>query len=697
MKCHLGNNILQLSSSTRLLLSSSNRKSASKLTLAFLLLSTTTEAMTLMTPKGNQSASLSTLAKHWSFSWIDQLTQNAENAEINDPYAERQMRRVKNGHYVYVKPIPLPNPRLIGYSKDMVQRLGLSEDVDVHSTSFLKYFSGNVDEAFDDSSVPMTWATPYALSIMGTRYTSNCPFGTGEGYGDGRAMSIGEVLLEKDDNQQRWEMQLKVAGPTPFCRGADGRAVLRSSIREFLASEAMFHLGISTTRALSLIKSETETSRRPWYSDQDNSRAPSSSSMTIDDPRLQKYPLATRKEIIRRVAREKRDPDKLVQEPCAITCRVAPSFLRVGHVDLFARRVLKQASIVDNKTVYDTNTPEWKELEQIVWHTAFREYKKDAYDPYYEEGDYQSASQVILEKSADGIAQMVSDWVRVGFCQGNFNADNCLISGRTMDYGPFGFMDEYDPVFAKWTGSGEHFGFLNQPYAGLANYVVLLESILPLLHKHPNVQDLRTKYLNDAQSKFQKAVNQIWARKLGFDPLNDDLSKSTKLWEDLEPLIREAKTDWTLFWRSLYVISREFTIDNKQYDQMLQLLKGNEEAYPRTSPFYETLTPNLEKKILQWIQSWREALRQESNNSDTDTYEDAVERMRLANPKYVLREWILADAYMAAQSNGDESKFHSLVDLIQHPYDEGTQEEEDLFYRRASDDHLLTGGTAFMS
>jgi len=634
---------------------------------------------------------LSSLAKHWSFSWIDQLTQNNESIG-GDPYSERQMRRVKNGHYVPVKPAPLPNPRLIGYSKDMLNKLELSEEDDVHSDSFLKYFSGNVDEAFGE--VPQSWATPYALSIMGTRYTNNCPFGTGEGYGDGRAMSIGEVYFPSTDT--RWEMQLKGAGQTPFCRGADGRAVLRSSIREFLASEAMFHLNIETTRALSLIKSESETSRRPWYSDQGMASS-RFSGMTVDDPRLQKYPMATRKEIIRRVASEKRDPDKLVEEPCAITCRVSPSFLRVGHIDLFARRVLKQAVLNNDNnkvTTYDKHTAEWKELEQIVWHAAFREYKTQAYDPYYDNNDYISASQIILQNSALGIANMVANWVRVGFCQGNFNADNCLIAGRTMDYGPFGFMDEYDPLFAKWTGSGEHFGFLNQPYAGLANYVVLLESILPLLHEHSNVSDLRTKYINDAQATFQKAIDQVWATKLGFDPQSDDTSISNKLWEDLEPLLREAKTDWTIFWRSLYVISREFPIDSKQYDQMLQLLQGNEEVYPRTSPFYDPLSSNLQTQFQTWIQSWREALQQSNDNNENEII---IERMRLANPKYVLREWMLADAYIAAQENNDESKFHALHELIQHPYDEGTQEEEDLFYRRASDDHLLTGGTAFMS
>lgn len=129
---------------------------------------------------------------------------------------------------------------------------------DVHSPAFAAYFSG------DASVVPgmETWATPYALSIMGQRQVSNCPFGNGNGYGDGRAVSVGEVVV----NGRRWEMQLKGGGPTPFCRGADGRAVLRSSIREFLASEAMHNLNVSTTRALSLVVSQGgDVVRRPWW------------------------------------------------------------------------------------------------------------------------------------------------------------------------------------------------------------------------------------------------------------------------------------------------------------------------------------------------------------------------------------------------------------------------------------------------
>ena len=167
------------------------------------------------------------------------------------------------------------------------------------------------------------WATGYALSIYGTEYIQQCPFGTGNGYGDGRAISVFEGVFQG----QRWEMQLKGGGPTPYCRGADGRAVLRSSVREFLAQEFMHALGVPTSRSLTLYMSRAETVRRPWY-------APNSRSF---------------------------DPDILVDNPVAITTRVAPSFLRVGQLELFARRARSEA-----------HPGALQELRQIVAHLIER-------------------------------------------------------------------------------------------------------------------------------------------------------------------------------------------------------------------------------------------------------------------------------------------------------------------------------------
>lgn len=243
--------------------------------------------------------------------------------------------------------------------------------------------------------------------------------GTGNGYGDGRAISIGEF--------HGLELQLKGAGTTPFHRGADGRAVLRSSIREFLASEAMHYLGVATTRALSLTVSDSATVNRPWYSDNALLQLP-----TMDDPRLAKYPEEQRRQILQQLRNEKADPNIMVQEKMAITCRVARSFLRVGHIDLFARRVEQKSAVqTADTTLYDTTTLEWKELEEIIWHACYREYKETAYDPYIQDKDLASAATVLLEESAERLAEMVAGWVRVGFAQGNFNADNCLVGGRT--------------------------------------------------------------------------------------------------------------------------------------------------------------------------------------------------------------------------------------------------------------------------
>lgn len=365
-------------------------------------------------------------------------------------------RPVFNGHYVRVRPTALKNPKLVICSPDLSAELGFGEG-EVESEAFARYFSGDVDGAFEKSKEgnPIeTWATPYALSIMGKRYTSNCPFGTGDGYGDGRAISIAEIVVptntdaDSDDDGnaslgKRYELQLKGAGQTPFCRGADGRAVLRSSLREFLASEAMHHLGIGTTRALSVVVSDGpmgDTSRRPWYSD--GAKKGGNDLPKMDDPRLAQYSIEKRREIIAQLAAQRKsDPDTLVEERCAITTRVAPSFVRIGHLDLFARRVENWKMKQTGDKIPIIESAPYQELEDIMWHACFREFHDEAYVPYHETNDAESAAKAMLETSMERIADMVAGWIRVGFVQGNFNADNCLVGGRTMDYGPFGFLD----------------------------------------------------------------------------------------------------------------------------------------------------------------------------------------------------------------------------------------------------------------
>jgi len=396
------------------------------------------------------------LDNSWPRDLLPETTENLEKSRkierLSSSDDNRSKRPVFNGHFVLVKPTGLANPKRILVSDDVAYNLLNLTPEQVESDDFLQFVSGNL---VLNGGAAETWATPYALSIMGTRYTNNCPYGTGNGYGDGRAISIAEF----NDH----ELQLKGAGKTPFARGADGRAVLRSSIREFLASEAMHNLGVETTRALSLIKSENgDTVNRPWYSYDAVLQIPG-----LDDPRLAQYPEEERRQIIQQLrATRKSDPNVMITEPCAITCRVARSFVRIGHIDLFARRAIAQQE-QNSKQKYDTTDRVWKELEEIIWHACKREYRAEAYDPFVESNNLDQAATKLLDVAAIRIADMVNGWVRVGFAQGNFNADNCLVGGRTMDYGPFGWMDEFTPLFAKWTGSGQHFGFLINRVLGL--------------------------------------------------------------------------------------------------------------------------------------------------------------------------------------------------------------------------------------
>ena len=159
---------------------------------------------------------------------------------------------------------------------------------------------------------------------------------------------------------------------------------------------------------------------------------------------------------MREIALKLAEPDVMIRESCAITTRVSPSFLRVGHLDLFARRA-EVAPAPDGL----------RQLEQLISHALFREYPDVSPD-----APLPARAKEMLRAAADRFGRLVADWLRVGFCQGNFNADNCLVGGRTMDYGPFGFIDCYDPLFAKWVGSGDHYTFMNQPNAILANLQV---------------------------------------------------------------------------------------------------------------------------------------------------------------------------------------------------------------------------------
>ena len=522
---------------------------------------------------------------------------------------DHRPRQVFSGHYVPVTPTPLPAPVYVAHSPSLFQELGLSDAL-AHDEEFRCLFSGDISVARAPMR-PFGWATGYALSIYGTEYTQQCPFGTGNGYGDGRAISVFEGLF----NGRRWELQLKGGGPTPYCRGADGRAVLRSSVREFLAQEFMQALGVPTSRSLTLYVSTAETVRRPWY-------GPNSRSF---------------------------DPDILVDNPVAISTRVAPSFLRVGQLELFARRVRREA-----------HPGALDELRMIVAHLIERNYR-----PEIDAALAFSEQVVELARLFRGrLTALVASWIRVGYCQGNFNSDNCAAGGFTLDYGPFGFCELFDPRFQPWTGGGEHFCFLNQPLAAEANYQMFWSAIRPLLAG--NTEALAR--LDRIREGFSEAMNRemeaMWASKLGLRTYDATLVNA------LLELLVHSKADYTILFRRLSDLPEHLT--------------------PLKESFYQPSSAQLDAQWQSWLGRWRDQLLANGNPSETSA------AMKRVNPAITWREWLIAPAYQQAEQ-GDNSLVQELQEVFSHPYDGPPAELERKYDRLKPQQFFQAGGVSHYS
>jgi uncharacterized protein YdiU (UPF0061 family) len=557
-------------------------------------------------PTAEQTTTFAAFAQRADYSLLESL--HADPQASGDGRDHRP-RQVYSGHYVPVAPTPLPEPEYVTHSTTLFQELGLSEAL-AHDDQFLRLFSGDISVATGPMR-PFGWATGYALSIYGSEYIQQCPFGTGNGYGDGRAISVFEGVF----NGRRWEMQLKGGGPTPYCRGADGRAVLRSSVREFLAQEFMDALGVPTSRSLTLYVSQAERVRRPWYSA--NSRS--------------------------------FDPDILVDNPAAITTRVAPSFLRVGQLELFARRVRSQA-----------HPQALNELRMIVAHLIERNYRAEI-DPNL------AFSEQVVELAGlfrARLIALVANWMRVGYCQGNFNSDNCAAGGYTLDYGPFGFCELFDPRFQPWTGGGEHFCFFNQPVAAEANYQMFWSALRPLLED--NTEALAR--LDQIREGFAEAMGQeieaMWARKLGL------IHYDAELVNELLQLMVLAKADYTILFRRLSAIPEQ-----------LASLKES---------FYLPSSGELDGRWTQWLQRWRDQI---SANGDLSETAAAMNR---ANPAITWREWLIAPAYEQA-AQGEFSLVRELQTVFSHPYDELSPELAATYDRLKPREFFNAGGVSHYS
>jgi serine/tyrosine/threonine adenylyltransferase len=475
-----------------------------------------------------------------------------------DPDTGPHRREVRGALWSRVMPTPVAAPRTLAVSREMAEALGLS-DTDVSSDAFAQVFAGNA---------LLKGMDPFASNYGGHQ------FGHWAGQlGDGRAISLGETIHAAGE---RWELQLKGAGPTPYSRTADGRAVLRSSIREFLCSEAMHHLGVPTTRALSLIANGEDVVRDMFY---DGHPKP---------------------------------------EPGAIVCRVAPSFLRFGHFELPSSR--GEADL----------------LRQLLDFAIRRDF------PHLS-GRGEALYADWFAEVCTRTAHLMAEWMRVGFTHGVMNTDNLSILGLTIDYGPYGWIDAYDPDWTPNTtdAGGRRYRFGWQPAVARWNLVRLAQAISPLFAGGEALQ----AGIDAFGTAYTAADRDNIARKLGLaECRNDDAA----LIRDLHALMHAAEVDMTLWFRGLM-----------DFDP----------AAPRLAPlehaFYDPAKRDAHvPQFDDWLQ--RYGARRRDDPLPADVRRD---RMRLANPKYVLRNYLAQQVIDRAEA-GDASGIAELLEVMRRPYDD---------------------------
>ena len=489
-----------------------------------------------------------------------------------DPESGPRLRQVAAA-WSRVAPTPVAAPALLAHSREVAGELGLSE-AQVHEPGFAAVFGGNA--LLPDMD-------PFATNYGGHQ------FGHWAGQlGDGRAITLGEAV---NPDGARMELQLKGAGPTPYSRSADGRAVLRSSVREFLCSEAMHHLGIPSTRALSLVGTGESVVRDMFYDG---------------------HPRA---------------------EPGAIVCRVAPSFLRFGHFELPASRgdidLLRQLAdfCIWRDFPHLLDAPAGAPLAELRRRGAFT---TERYAAWFME---------VCERTA----RLVAGWMRVGFVHGVLNTDNMSILGLTIDYGPYGWIDDYDPDWTPNTtdAQGRRYRFGWQPRVAHWNLAQLANALAPLLDEVAPLQAGLDRYAE----AYGEADRDAAARKLGLAEAGE---AALELMDRLQPLMRAARMDMTFAFRAL--------ADMDQQRPSVEAWRG---------AFYE---PDLAAPQLPALQAWLDdwARRLADDRLDPD---GRRERMRAASPRYVLRNYLAQQAIDRAEA-GDPGEVHELLEVMRRPYDD---------------------------
>ncbi len=470
-------------------------------------------------------------------------------------------REVVGALHSAVEPTPVAQPRLVAHSPEVAAMLGLDEAW-IASPGFAEVFAGN--------------ALLPGMQASAANYGGH-QFGHWAGQlGDGRAISLGEAV---GVDGRRLELQLKGAGPTPYSRGADGRAVMRSSIREFLCSEAMHHLGVPTTRALSLVATGEDVVRDMFY-----------------DGRPQ-------------------------AEPGAIVCRVAPSFVRFGSFELPSSRG-------------DTAL-----LARLVDFTIARDF------PHLvgAEADVTARRARWFAEVCERTAVLVAHWMRVGFVHGVLNTDNLSILGLTIDYGPYGWIDAFDPDWTPNTTDRERrrYRFGQQPPIAYWNLSRLAQALAPLFDDVAPLQAGLAQFVATYEAQDARDT----AAKLGLAECRDD---DLERMQALRALLHAGEVDMTLFFRVLGEIEPSDATPVHFAD-----------AY-----YHDARRASIETPLADWLQAY--AARRAEDPLDVVARRTL---MRATNPRYVLRNWLAQEAIDRA-AQGDESGIHDLLDVMRDPYDD---------------------------
>ena len=472
-----------------------------------------------------------------------QATLQEVNTPIFDDRFDNRFARLPPAFYRRINPTPLAAPYLVSISDDAATLLDLGP-AETRSERFLNLLAGNL--------VP-PGAEPLAMLYAGHQFGTFVPQ-----LGDGRAILLGEIVNAR---RERWTLQLKGAGETPFSRTADGRAVLRSTIREYLCSEAMHALGIPTTRALGIAGADETVYRE-------------------------------------------------TPETAAVLLRLAPSHVRFGSFEVFYHR------------------SEHAYLKQLADHVIEEHFPQFAGTP--------DAYEKFLIEVVERTARLIAQWQAVGFCHGVMNTDNMSILGLTLDYGPFGFMEAFNPGhICNHSDDQGRYAYGNQPYIGAWNCARLAQALTPLI---------AVEQCNAALARYEGVYLETYASlmqaKLG---LTQAMEGDDALVSDVLALLAGHGADFTIFFRALSTFD---TAPNANNDAVRDLMV-NRAAFDA------------------WAARYTVRLAAEASAAA-----DRRARMNRVNPKYVLRNHLAQIAIEKAEKHRDFSEIERLLKLLQRPFDE---------------------------